>query len=251
MSSSTSRCLCFFVFSSVSLLFNQKLGPKSPAGRMWPHFGCFLSSACFSQELGSFSKREMSNCLWLLGKKLFEDTFTGWSLLVRAPAALCDSVSCPLCAIAPPPLIVHLQDIPLWLSAYGVHSRKCNLYFVQNTDKISPPPDRPLARSSPMVVHLCILHSEKCKVRAKWYKLHCHSHCAVCYTLWARSLSHDSALEFSCHFQPDPNKLKKRIFHFSEARHMKWNIDQTTAGYIQGYQYFVLVLSGLGLGLVG
>ena len=114
--SSTSRSLCllqliFVCGISVSLLFNQKLWLQAPSGRMWPHFGCFLSSACFSQELGSFSKREMSNCLWLLGKKLFEDTFTGWSLLVRAPAALCDSVSCPLCAIAPPPLIVHLQDL--------------------------------------------------------------------------------------------------------------------------------------------
>ena len=172
----TSAFICLWNFTVFAL--HQKLWPQAPSDRMWPHFGCFLSSPCFNQELGSFSKREMSNRIWVWGKKWYEDTFTGWSLLVRAPAALCDSVSCPLCAIAPPPLIVHLQDL------------------------------------LPMIVHLCIVQEpppHECSLvhSAKWKVINCNLYCALSLSLyyvpcalWARSPYHDFPLAFSCPSQP-------------------------------------------------
>ena len=90
--SSTNRSLCllqliFVCGISVSLLFNQNLWPKkAPSGRMWPHFGCFLSSACFNQELTSFSKREKSNRIWVLGKNDMKTLLRGgpcWFVLLQ------------------------------------------------------------------------------------------------------------------------------------------------------------------------
>ena len=89
--SSTSRSLCllqliFVCGISVSLLFNQKLWPQAPAGRIWPHFGCFFSSACFNQELGSFPKREMSNRIWVFGKNDMKTFLRGgpcWFVLLQ------------------------------------------------------------------------------------------------------------------------------------------------------------------------
>ena len=121
----------------------------------------------------------------------------------------------------------------IWRHFYGVvHAGSCSCSFmrfgfVPTLCNRPSSPDYPLARSSPLVVHLCIVHSSKCKIQSVKCKMqsakckmqiasckvqsgiNCNLYCAVSQSLYcvlcallARSSSHDSPLAFSCPSQP-------------------------------------------------